>query len=151
DIWQATARCYDCAPCVRVETIHTQRLRRICRAAKALRMNCFVINLDRSPNRLALVREQLTSLGLAWERVPAVDGSTLSLPDHGVVDEKAFKWRHHALLRRGEIGCYLSHRIAINRFLASPAAAGVILEDDVQLSADFAAALAALAACPDRW
>lgn len=114
-------------------------------------MNCFVINLDRSPNRLALVREQLTSLGLAWERVPAVDGSTLSLPDHRIVDEKAFKWRHHALLRRGEIGCYLSHRIAINRFLASRAAAGVILEDDVDLSADFAAALAALAACPDRW
>src|SRR5262245_47643789 len=82
-----TARCYGCALCVRAEIKYTQGLRRARRAAKALRMNCFVINLDRSPNRLALVREQLTCLGLAWERVPAVDGSTFSLPDHRVVDE----------------------------------------------------------------
>jgi glycosyl transferase family 25 len=114
-------------------------------------LRCFVINLDRSPDRLALMRQQLTRLEMEWERVPAVDGATLALPNAGIVNERAFKRRHHALLRHGEIGCYVSHHVAITRFLASGADAGVILEDDVELPSDLPALLALLATCPQQW
>jgi glycosyl transferase family 25 len=114
-------------------------------------VRCFLINLDRSPERLAATRHQLDGLGLPWERVAAVDGEKLVLPDRAFVNETAFRRRHHALLRRGEIGCYLSHYRTLQRFLASDASAGLILEDDVELPSDLPAILAALSACPEQW
>lgn len=118
-------------------------------------MRCFLINLDRSGDRLARMCGALDNLRLdaeiEWERVAAIDGATLSLPDTRLVDETAFKWRHHALLRRGEVGCYLSHHAALTRFLATGDEMGLILEDDVELSDDLPGILGALSACPDRW
>jgi glycosyl transferase family 25 len=114
-------------------------------------MRCFLINLDRSPDRLAAMCDQLAQLPIPWERIPAVDGAALALPNPSLVDEKAFNRRHHALLRRGEIGCYLSHHAALTRFLASDSELGLILEDDVELGPDVPSVLAALSACPDRW
>ena len=121
------------------------------RADLARSVRCFLINLDRSPDRLAATQHQLDWLDLPWERVAAVDGEKLALPNRALVDEKAFERRHHALLRRGEIGCYLSHHLALQRLLASHAAAGLILEDDVELSPDLADVLAVLSACPEQW
>jgi glycosyl transferase family 25 len=115
-------------------------------------MRVFLINLDRSADRLALMAGDLDRLGLAWERLVGVDGATLALPD-ARIDEAAFRRRHHAVLRRGEIGCYLSHHAALLRFLASDANAGLILEDDVALGHDLPEVLAALSACrrPGMW
>ena len=113
-------------------------------------MRAFLINLDRSPDRLALMAGDLDRLGLAWERLPAVDGTTLALPDPRI-DEAAFRRRHHALLRRGEIGCYLSHHAALVRFLASGADLGLVLEDDVDLPDNLPDVLTALDGCREHW
>lgn len=113
-------------------------------------MRAFLINLDRSPDRLALMAGDLDRLGLAWERIVGVDGATLALPDPRI-DEAAFRRRHHALLRRGEIGCYLAHNAALVRFLASDAELGLILEDEVELSDALPGVLAALAGCRKEW
>lgn len=96
-------------------------------------MRAFLINLDRSPERLAFMSEQLDGLRIAYTRVPAIDGNFVDLTD-SVVDQRAFYRRHHALLRRGEIGCYLSHLRALWTFLLSGADCGLILEDDAVLS-----------------
>jgi glycosyl transferase family 25 len=114
-------------------------------------MRCFVINLDRSPDRLAFMQEQCTRLRVPWQRVPAVDGGELALPNPQLVDEAAFNRRHHALLRRGEIGCYLSHHLALQLFLRSDAESALILEDDVALSSDLPRVLDMLARCADTW
>jgi glycosyl transferase family 25 len=86
----------------------------------------YLINLDRSPDRLAFMQAQFVRLGMAFERIPAVDGRGVAADRHN--------WRHHAPLRDGEVGCYLSHIKALEAFLASGAACGVILEDDAVLS-----------------
>jgi len=114
-------------------------------------MQVLLINLDRSVDRLAFMQAQITRLGMRSERIAAIDGAKVVLPVRELVDEKAFNWRHHAILRRGEIGCYLSHVSAVNRFLGSGEAAALILEDDVELSPDVPGVLNALAACPDEW
>ena len=42
-------------------------------------MRIFLINLDRSPQRLAFMTAQLNALGLRAERLPAVDGKQIDL------------------------------------------------------------------------
>jgi glycosyl transferase family 25 len=85
----------------------------------------YLINLDRSPERLMLMQEQFARLEIPFERIPAVDGRGATADRHN--------WRHHAPLRDGEVGCYLSHIKALEAFLASGAACGLILEDDTVL------------------
>src|SRR5271165_629224 len=94
----------------------------------------FVINLDRSPDRLAAIAERLSELSLAFERVPAIAGATLSERDARAAVSKRF-WRHPP--SRGEIGCYLSHIKALRAVLASGAEQAIILEDDAAFTDEF--------------
>lgn len=111
----------------------------------------WVINLDRAPDRLARVREQLGRLGLPFERLPAVDARTLTPAQRALLDEPAFHRRHGMTPLPGELGCYLSHIEVMRRFLASGAEAALVLEDDVRLHDTLPAVLAALMRCRERW
>jgi glycosyl transferase family 25 len=86
-------------------------------------MRIFLINLDRSPDRLAFMTAQLEVLGLQAERLPAVDGNNVDPSPHS-----------SSGLRPGEIGCFLSHRAAWQRLVASGDTFALVLEDDVRLS-----------------
>jgi glycosyl transferase family 25 len=88
-------------------------------------MTIYLINLDRHPQRLAHMREQLD--GVAFERVSAVDGSTRPATIKG--------------LTRFELACLESHRTAWRRFLASAECLACFLEDDVHIQPGFAALL----------
>jgi glycosyl transferase, family 25 len=90
-------------------------------------MKVYVINLDRHPERLAHMREQLSDVG--FERVAAVDGATHAETTTG--------------LTRFELACLESHRNAWRLFLKRADAHACFLEDDVHLSQDFGALLAA--------
>ncbi len=112
----------------------------------------FVINLDRSPQRLAATRTQAEALGLALERVPAVDGTKLTeaeLQHHYCADRN--RRDYHSQLSAGEIGCYLSHRRAWQLILERDLDYAVILEDDVILEADFGHALDLLPQAGRNW
>lgn len=91
----------------------------------------FLINLDRSPDRLAAFGEQMEKLGLAFERVKAVDGS--NIPDEEVqrLYEKQSQWFPWD---KGAMGCFLSHRkvwsIIVNRGLDW----SFIAEDDLHIA-----------------
>ena len=37
-------------------------------------LEVYVINLDRSPERMADMKKKLSALGLEYKRIPAVDG-----------------------------------------------------------------------------
>jgi GR25 family glycosyltransferase involved in LPS biosynthesis len=92
----------------------------------------YLINLDRHPERLALILPRLA--GLDHERIAAVDGSQLSGPtvrEHG----SAFLEEN---LTRFERACIESHRIAWEKLLLSGDQTCCVLEDDVELSRDFA-------------
>jgi glycosyl transferase, family 25 len=88
-------------------------------------MKIYLINLDRHPERLAHMREQLD--GVAFEHISAVDGSTRATTIKG--------------LTRFELACLESHRTAWRRFLASGESFACFLEDDVHVRPGFAALL----------
>lgn len=108
-----------------------------------MRMNVYLVNLNRDIVKLGFMKAQLERLGVAYERVPAVDGRALS------VDEKraavnGFRWWCAIGLppRDAEIGCALSHA-GIYRKMASGKIGNCacVIEDDVVLAGSFVAAL----------
>lgn len=92
----------------------------------------YIINLDRAKDRWAQISAHLDSLGLAYTRVPAVEGRHISLPTDDY-DEAAYLRLHGKLTNPNEIGCYLSHVKVMREFLASEADYAIILEDDAKL------------------
>jgi glycosyl transferase, family 25 len=114
-------------------------------------LQTYLINLDRSPERLATMSGRLDTLGLSWQRVPAVDGR--ALPDGPLpeVDVAGYARRHGKALNRAEVGCYHSHLQALRTFLDGDAAFALILEDDAVPAADLPEVVAALIVRPQDW
>jgi glycosyl transferase family 25 len=90
----------------------------------------YVINLARSPERRAFMREELAKAGVSADFVMAVDG-------------RACRARAALHLSVAETALILSHRKAWRRLLKSGAPFGVVLEDDVHLGENFATLLGA--------
>lgn len=90
----------------------------------------FLINLDRSPDRLVRATADLQSLGLDPIRIAAVDGALLDLTNRTDYDEKPAIRALNRPLLVSEIGCYLSHIAAAQAFVASQAQFGLVFEDD---------------------
>jgi glycosyl transferase, family 25 len=115
------------------------------------RLLTLVINLDRAVERRARITASLLQLGLAWTRLPAVDARQLSVAQRAALDTAAYQRKHGMTPLDGELGCYLSHVEAMERFLASDAEFALILEDDVLPGGQLPAVLQALMAHPQRW
>lgn len=111
----------------------------------------YVINLDRSPERLREISHQLEQLGLSFERIPAVNGKLASEAQKALLDEKGYQSRHGKSSLPGELGCYLSHVKAIDNFLASGQSFAIILEDDAILEAGFVHGIEELLKHGNRW
>jgi len=93
---------------------------------------CYLINLERSPERLEAMHARLTQLEIEYERVPGIDGQTL---DEAEFQQYTRENRYYKPLSRGEVGCYLSHNKALQCFLDSGARFALILEDDGEFAA----------------
>lgn len=99
----------------------------------------YLVNLDRRTDRLATMAAALNAAGLAWERVPAVDAKTAPagrlhprVPDQG----------HVIPMGRGSQAYATSMLTHFERLMQQPGDdrdAVLMLQDDVELSADFAA------------
>ena len=98
----------------------------------------YVINLDRRPDRLAAITADLDRLGLAFERIKAIDGQGQELQDD---------LGPEPLLNLAEKACVLSHANALRHLLHSEHSAAVILEDD----AEFGEGLVQLSRSIDWW
>jgi glycosyl transferase, family 25 len=99
----------------------------------------YVINLDRSIDRWQHIKSQAEEFGLDVQRIAGVEidpaGAT-QWPDY---DRAAFVLGNGRPMLPQEYGCYLAHVKALNAFLESRAECAVIMEDDVNLSADLVA------------
>jgi len=114
-------------------------------------LSMFVINLDRSPKRFALMHAQARVLGLRFERVPGVDG-TEALPDWAVAQFLNQSGQSHTGLSKGEVGCYASHLLVMSKIVERGLEAAIILEDDAVLDDSFARLVErASRAVPDPW
>jgi glycosyl transferase family 25 len=124
------------------------------RWARILKMTGFqtwVINLDRAPERLARITAQLRRLELPFHRLAAVDARSMTDEQRALLDEPAYRRKHGMSPVLGELGCYLSHVLAMRAFLASDADFALVLEDDVLLTDSLPAVLAGLAQHRSRW
>lgn len=112
----------------------------------------FFINLDRDTPRRELLQQQFKALSLQGHRLEAVWWANLS-------EEEQARWyspllnkqQYYKPLVNGEKGCYASHIKAWQQLLESDAPAMVVLEDDVQLLADFRETTQAIAQITHSW
>jgi len=91
-------------------------------------MKCLVINLDRSPDRLAHVTAEFARIGAAFERVAAIDAR--ERPDLAEMQRHAMR-ESPLRLADAEIACLLSHKQCWSIIAAGEDAYGAIFEDDV--------------------
>ncbi|CCW66797.1 unnamed protein product [Phytomonas sp. Hart1] len=117
---------------------------------------CYVINLDRRPDRWSHISADLQKRrlgrflkpGVSPTRVSGVDGSTLdvaALHAAGVLTEEGYRRFVQPIAQKlfgmdltpGAIGCALSHRLVWEKVVASRQTAALILEDDAELSPRF--------------
>lgn len=85
-----------------------------------------VINLDRSPDRLAAIKDRLEALGVKFHRISAVDGKTLS-PEELL---RSCEPSCAKFATKGAIGCALSHRKVWRRMVKRHLQQVLVLEDD---------------------
>ncbi len=111
----------------------------------------YVINLARSPDRLAGMRDRLERAGLEWVRVDAVDGRQFGDPPWENFDDFTYNYLWGMHPHPNELGCYLSHHRALQAFLDSGEETALILEDDAVLSDDIGEVLNDLLDNADQW
>jgi glycosyl transferase family 25 len=100
-----------------------------------------VINLDRSPERWAAIHAQLERLGIAHQRVPAVDAREIGPGPWHDVDQALYDKWHHRPVRPQVIANYRSQIKALRIFVASGTPYGLMLEDDAVFESDAVDAL----------
>lgn len=95
---------------------------------------------------MAHARSELSTQGLEFTRIPAVDADDLDdAAIEAVFDARRSRRSYYAAMHKGEIACYLSHRRAWETFVeTSDAPAAVILEDDFALRGPVATTVDAL-------
>ncbi len=119
--------------------------------ARTSQLRCiYLINLDAATDRRAHMEKAFAEAGIPLERVPAIDGKTLTLPHPGYAQELYHRY-HGRTTKPGEIGCYLSHLKAMEAFLASGDSHGLICEDDLVLQPQFERVLAAAMRTAGSW
>ena len=90
----------------------------------------YVINLDRRPDRLQTISDNLQRIGVAWQRVSAIDAR--SLPPTPLKSKNLYH-----VMTLGHFACSQSHIKALKTFLSTSHPAAVILEDDAEIASDF--------------
>lgn len=118
-------------------------------------MKCYLINLDRSSDRLQFMSGQFGFLksrasredGIDLVRVPAIDARTLDDAEAASYYDRdfySFNARYFPNivpkggLSKAEIACFLSHRECWRRIAESGEAFGAVFEDDVVFSSEAA-------------
>lgn len=98
----------------------------------------YVINLDRSTNRLSYMDKQLSKLKMPFTRIAAIDGSQIQHKIlQGYQQQSKHSWVHYTSLSAAEIGCALSWHNAWRIVSTHSSKACVVLEDDVKIHDNF--------------
>ncbi len=102
-----------------------------------MKLGVYLINLDSSTERLAQASAELKKHNIEFERISAVDGRKLDVKTYAgynSIRSNAYTGRD---LIGAEIGCYLSHKKALETFVQSEHEFALILEDDLSLVNNF--------------
>jgi len=105
----------------------------------------FLINLDRSKERLAFMEQQAEKAGFQFERIPAVEGKN-------VPEWLKSEFPADGRMSPGQVGCYASHLVFAQTIVARELPYAIVLEDDAEISPDFVKTAArALEKLPPEW
>jgi glycosyl transferase family 25 len=113
-------------------------------------INCYIINLDSSPERWKSIEQCEGFRNLNVIRVSGVNGAEIQLPHPDFSDWKYFLF-YGRRPTKGEIGCYFSHINVMKIFLESKQTHCIICEDDIQPVSDFADIVASALKYSDTW
>ena len=115
------------------------------------RLGIWLINLDRSTERRAVMEARLSTFGLNYTRFSAIDGRAEWDRLEQSVDLSAFRRNVGREVLPGEIGCYASHLGVWEALLNSDHQVALVLEDDVVFHDDFLPALNEVMAVQNLW
>lgn len=93
----------------------------------------FYINLDSNPERNTHLMTEVAKLGLAAQRISAIDGKALMEQDIAFVHKHNFLLKNKRHIKMGEIGCAMSHRPIWQMMIDDGIDYALILEDDVEI------------------
>lgn len=97
----------------------------------------FVINLDKSPERMAKIAKRLNELEIPFERISGVYGADLSEYDLNSAYSARLNARtYRRPLTKGEIGCYMSHLKAWKAIVDSSIPCALVIEDDILIDSN---------------
>lgn len=96
------------------------------------RTECYVINMDKRNDRLALFEQNFKESGLSkYTRVTGIDGIDLNL-----INKYGLRI-NYGVLNKGEIGCLTSHASIYYHMIQNDIPYALIFEDDVVFTKDF--------------
>lgn len=107
-------------------------------------MRIILINLARATDRREKMVSQFEAFHISYEIMEATDGRQLTSTDRSIIDNRARRAITAYPMTDNEIGCWISHRRAIEMIAKGSDSMGVIVEDDVLISPDFTRVLEAL-------
>ena len=107
-------------------------------------MHIIVLSLARATDRREKMKRQLEAAGVAFELLDATDGRALTDVERALVDHERRRRITPFPLTDNEIGCWLSHRRAMQSIIERGDKMAVILEDDAEILPGFAHALEAI-------
>lgn len=111
----------------------------------------FLINLDKSTDRLERSQAILAEQNIDFDRVSAVYGADLSQQQLAQAYNYQLPHAYYKKLNVGEIGCYLSHRKVWQEIVDQQLDFAVILEDDFNIVGDFNAMLSTIEQLDFDW
>lgn len=98
----------------------------------------YVISLTRAVDRRADITRRLTAAGIDYEIIDAVDGNELDLSTlKNRLHQDKFRAKYDRDMKRGEIGCFLSHYNLWQRIVKEQTPFALVLEDDAEWDDDF--------------
>lgn len=91
-------------------------------------MKCYLINLDRSPDRLARMDHLLTEFGIHYERVSAIDARKFTSEELAIYRKQRSTGKP---LNQGDIACGATHLSVFKKNVDGSEKYAAVMEDDL--------------------
>lgn len=114
-------------------------------------MHTFVISLPHESLRRKTLLKTLNNIPGTFEFFDAIDGKKINLLQHKDYQGLTRRLCYGKDLTRGELGCFFSHRVVLEKIVKNKVNISLVLEDDVVLSEDFKMVLDRLINCSYPW
>lgn len=98
-------------------------------------MKCYLINLDRAPERLQRMQEILTQHGIDFERFPAIDAQQFT-PE--ILEKYRSQNPEGTPIPTGDLACGMTHREILRKIASGDDDYAVVMEDDLHFARDIA-------------